>query len=143
MRKARAKWLLPAAGVAVAAVLFVGLVWLPHWIDRRVKDAHSGPLHAYQMQPVPQFLGDALALEKALESLARDGYDPAVWRPGEDDRTRAPDGTPDTHLVRNTLNPNSGRILFRDTSGSDRNPTRVVSVELKGGRVECVVVTPK
>ena len=132
-----------AAAVAALVVPAVGFVVISAWIDKRVKESRSGPTHAFDIRPAPPFLPDAVALEKARESLARDGYDVSVWRPSEDDRTKAPDGTPDRYLVRNAIDPNSGWIGFRDTSASDLNPQRIVDVELKGERLECVVVTPK
>jgi hypothetical protein len=132
-----------AAAVAALTVPAITFVVIPGWIDQRVKASRSGPPHAFDLHPAPPFLPEAVALEKARQSLLLDGYDVSVWRASDDDRTKAPDGTPDRYLVRNALDPNSGWIGFRDTSGSDPNGQRIVTVELKSNRVECVVVTPK
>jgi len=132
-----------AGVVALLVAPAVAFFAIAGWIDQRVKASRSGPLHVYDIHPAPPFLPEAVALEKARQSLALDGYDVSAWRASDDDRTKPPDGTPDRFLVRNAIDPSSGWILFRDTSGKDQNPDRIVTVELKGDQVECVVVTPK
>ena len=131
--------LIAGAACAVAAASF-GLV---KGIDRSVKASRSGPVHVYHLRPAPAFLPDALALEKARETLARDGYDAAAWDPSEEDRSGAPDGTRDRYLSRNADNPNYGTILFHDRTRTQQNPARIVHLELKGDRLECFVVLPK
>jgi hypothetical protein len=138
----------------VALVTVVAAIWAGiNRIDRHVKDSRSGPVHVFALTPVPPFLSDETALAKAREALARDGLDVARWRPIEDDRSKAPDGTPDRHLVRNTLDPNHGSILFvyvppttaegTAAAAPPRNPSRIVNVELADGRVRCQVILPK
>ena len=129
--------------VGIPLAVISGFITLTRWFDQRVEDSRSGPLHTYQIRPVPQFLTDDLAVAKARQTLALDGYDVSVWQPSEDDRSKAPDGTPDVYLVRNTINPNRGFIEFLDTNRTDRNPSRIVTVELKGEHVECQVLLPK
>ena len=139
-RRSLLKWVafIAVAG-AVAALLFA----VPDWIDRRVKASRSGPTHVFRLDPAPPFLPDGLALEKARETLARDGYELAEWEPWEDGRSTAPDGARDVYLSRNLSNPNSATILFHDRSGKHPNPGRIVHLELKGDRLECFVVLPK
>ena len=141
-RKPTRPWL-PAAAVGFPVALAAAVFAIPGLIDNWVKSSRSGPPHAFEVSPPPPFLTDELALEKAAVSLALDGYDPSAWQPSPDNRTRAPDGLGDQYLVRNTLNANQGFIVFRTAERANPNPTRVVTVELKNGRVECVVVTPK
>ena len=129
--------------VGVPVAFIGGFIILNGWVNRWVKDSRSGAPHTYRVQPVPPFLSEDLAVAKARQSLARDGYDLSVWKPSRDNRSHAPDGTPDVYLVRNTLNPNDGSIVFVDTSSRDQNPSRIVSVGLKGDQLECTVVTPK
>jgi hypothetical protein len=127
----------------LALVVFAGIVigvrLVVNRIDRAVKDAHSGPMHVFKLASTPAFLTDEIALSKAREALSLDGYDTSAWQPGEDDRSKAPDGTPDRYLVRNTLDPNRGSIRFLDK----RVDSRYVQVELKGDRVHCQVIIPK
>ena len=131
--------LIAGAVCAVAAVAF-GLV---EGIDRWAKASRSGPVHVYHLRPAPPFLPDAVGLEKARETLARDGYDLDAWQPWEDDRSAAPNGARDRYLSRNAYNPNHATILFRDRTGTQPNPTRIVQLDLKGDRLECFVVLPK
>jgi hypothetical protein len=127
-------------GIGMPVALLGGVLGIGHW----VKHSRSGPVHAYQLQPIPRFLTDDVAVEKARHALALDGFDAFVWQPSKDDRTKAPDGTPDVYLVRNSLNPNDGWIMFRDTTRKDDpKATRIVTVELKGDRLDCVVVRPE
>ena len=141
MDKRRSKLLaILVAGVSVV-VLLGAIVALPGYIDRRVKDARHGPLHVFHLGAAPPFLTDALALEKARQTLALDGYDLSAWQPVGDDRSSAPDKTPDRYFSRNTLDANQGSVLFANRA--DPNPRRIVSIQLKGDRVECRVVVPK
>jgi hypothetical protein len=86
----------------------------------------------------PQFLSDALAIEKAKEAMHRAGYD-ARWEPLGEGRTVAPDGTRDVYLLRNALNPNLGTISFLD----EGNRKRIVQIELDGDRLTCEVIMPR
>lgn len=123
--------LLPLLGL-LAAILLVPRL-----------ESHFGPSHEYTVEPAPRFLTNDLAVSKAQETLRLDGYDLSAWRPLKDDRSKAPDGTPDEYLVRNAIDPNRGQIQFVDTRNRDRNPSRVVLMELKGDRLKCEVETPK
>jgi hypothetical protein len=120
----------------------LGILFVPVCIDR-INRSRIGPLHSFRLDTRPPFLTDDLAVAKAREALAVDGYDLADWLPHEDRRTKAPDGSPDLYLARNGINPNSGYIMFVDGSKQARNPSRIVEVELKGDHIECHVVIPK
>lgn len=109
-------------------------------MDRAVKASRSGPLHAFRINDPPAFLTESLALSMALEALDSDGLNSKEWAAQEDDRSKAPDGTPDRYLVRNTLNPNHGTILF---VRHDKALVRYVRVELHGDVIECQVWRPK
>jgi hypothetical protein len=76
--------------MVLALPLFAaGAVW---WASRTIQNALVGPLHTFQLASAPTFLTDALAVEKAKEALALDGYDLTRWNPREDRRSTAPDG---------------------------------------------------
>ena len=68
--------------------------------------------------------------------MSQDGFGDPPWRPSEDDRTASPDGTPDKYLVRNTLNANSGYIVFHNEREKRQ---RFVNIELASDRVTCQV----
>ena len=74
MDKRRSRLLvLLIAGVSVV-VLIGAIAAPPGYIDRSVKDARRGPLHVFHLDAAPPFLTDALALERARQTLALDGY---------------------------------------------------------------------
>ena len=112
--------------ILLLAAVFVGFGWM----DRHIKNARSGPVHSFQMNPLPAFVSDDLALTKAREVMTADGYDMSVWRPHEDDRTMAPDGTKDKYFVRNAIRPNDGFVLFQDPTLKQSNPQRIIRIEL-------------
>ena len=76
---------------------------------------------------------DELALQKAKETLVLEGKDLDKWKPNEDDRTKSPDGVPDSFLVRNALDSNKGFIVFYGPENSGIQ----VSLELKGNKLQC------
>lgn len=126
---------------AVASLLTVlGLLAAaPRAIEFAIKEARTGPLHTLQLRDQPEFLTDETALEVACSAMSLDGLDMAEWKPQEDDRTKAPDGTPDRHLVRSTFDPNRGLHSVR----ARRSSYRIVVIELHEGRIECQVWLPK
>jgi hypothetical protein len=101
-----------------------------------------GPVHTFQLNAEPPFLSDALAVEKAKESLALDGYDLASWQLREDRRSTAPDGTPDVYLLRNGKNLNLGEIVFLPRNG-DSLPRISVAIEFTEGQMKCQVSCAK
>jgi hypothetical protein len=128
------------AGLVTLPLVVVAAVW---WWEQKLQNAYHGPVHAFRVENPPPFLTDALAVEKASEALALDGFDLSDWGPQEDRRTSAPDGTTDVYLARNGNNPNSGYLSFVDRSGRAKTPGRIVHAELSGGRLTCQVVHPK
>lgn len=91
------------------------------------------PTHVFQVVPKPAFLSDALALEKAKETLELDRLNPNDWVVNGDNRTFSPDGLQDKYLVRNALDPNSGSIMFWGPNHSRRS----VDIELRGDKLFC------
>ena len=139
MRKYRRRltWLV------VAATLPLGLLLALRWAEQRWRAGFLGPSQAFTLDASPPFLTDALAVEKARETLALNGYDLTAWKPREDRRTHAPDGSADVYLVRNSIDPNVGSVIFVDETRRATNPGRSVDVELVGNRLTCQVVYPK
>jgi hypothetical protein len=124
------------SSILVAPVLAY-LAWAGSLYYIHARNTTVGPMHSFQLDATRPFLSDTLAVEKAKEALALDGYDLAEWRPREDRRGTAPDGTPDVYLARNT-NPNMGSIAFELRSGATQ-PHIYVAIELTGDRVQCQV----
>jgi len=114
----------------VVGLLLLAIAAVPYLIHRSVQ-SRIGPQHVYDLSEQPQFLTEELAMERARDTLTRDGLD-ATWQPVPDDRSKAPDGRADQFLSRNTITPNHGSIMFTNGTG-----TRFVSVELDGRRVLC------
>lgn len=127
--------------LAVGSVLFVPCFFAFSWwycvVYYPRKNTIVGPVHTFPLNPAPQFLSDTLAVEKAKEAITRDGYDLAEWRPREDRRGTAPDGTPDVYLSRNA-DPKLGSIIFERQDGKYL-PRILVNVELIGNEVQCQV----
>lgn len=126
-------WVL-AAIILVAIILLLWGHGLVLWLERK---ASLSPERVFYLKEKPPFLTEALALEKARESLALDGLDVSLFEPEKDDRSKAPDGRPDQYLLRNTINDNDGSIMFR--SKTDRHLDRTVDIELKENIVTCQV----
>ncbi len=129
-------------GLLVAGVLLVPLMFAFSWwyctgyYPR--KNTVIGPVHAFTLDPVPAFLSDTLAGEKATEAIARDGHDPTQWHPRENRRGTAPDGTRDVYFHRNGEYHDLGEIEFVQRNG-DSLPRISVAVELSGNQVRCRV----
>jgi hypothetical protein len=92
--------------------------------------------HEFILVDRPTFLTEALALDKARESLVLDGLDLKDWLPHPDGRTSAPDGRADRYLSRNAVDSNRGSILF---VRSDQAVVRFVDVELLNDRIICEI----
>jgi hypothetical protein len=115
----------------IVVLVAVGLVLLVPAAFRR---ALVKPPHEFALADHPAFLTEELALVKARETLALDGFDPADWQIHPSGRTKAPDGRRDDYLSRNGLNPNQGSVRFIGPAGQNR----FVSVELvEGDRLIC------
>ena len=131
MQMRRRQWL-----ILLLIILLVGFVWFFNDIFLWL---HRGPRHEFVLENRPEFLTEELAVNKALEALALDGFDPAEWKPkristGE---TAAPDGRTDKYLDR--YGPNSGSIYMV----GPKLYARFIHVELAGDRVTCQTTTPK
>jgi hypothetical protein len=123
-------------------LLVAGFIRLDRAVTRHIHETRVGPTHSFALGSTPAHLGDEVALAKAREAMALDGFDPSVWKPVPDDRTAAPDGTRDQWLSRGG-DANGGTIRFFDETGKAANPGRIVDVVLVGDHVECRVIEPK
>jgi hypothetical protein len=111
---------------------------MPRCLDWFIRETRSGPVHEFHLATAPAFLTEALALENARETLRLDGLDVEAWTARPDRRTKAPDGSADYYLCRNSLDPNEGSIYF--VSGPR---ARQVRIELKGDVVYTHTWLPK
>jgi hypothetical protein len=84
------------------------------------------------------YLQEALALRVGAMALAN--ADMGEWHPLGDGRTKAPDGTVDRYLVRNTVDPRKGKILYENTT---TGRWLLAKFEMSGDRVSCRLVAPK
>lgn len=124
------------AGTLLGVVLAIGLFcFVNATISQR-----TGEVHSFELNKVPSFLTDEIALTKCREALSLEGLDSSEWEPKKQQRTTDPEDNPDTYLVRNAINPNQGHIFFIN---KNLPKARFVSVELHGSRVTCQVTKPK
>lgn len=123
--------------ILLAGLVLGGFVLVQYFVHRGVQ-SRIGPEHIYNLSEQPKHLTEELALAKALETLAREGFG-TEWQPALDGRTSAPDGRADEFASRNTIHPN--RVTFLLTNGS--GAARFVSVELVTSQVVCRASIPK
>ncbi len=108
-----------------------GVMGAKSLLAERAKKRNVGPLHAFQLSERPKLLAEELALAKARETLALDGFDPSAWQPKPSGRTQSPDGRTDAFMTRETGAPTRGVFVF--TNGTA--PSRVVHVGLDNDRL--------
>jgi hypothetical protein len=103
-------------------------------VDALRRSILIGPKHSFPLGEQPALLSETLALDKAREVLALEGFDPTLWQPCEDARTFAPDGTADRCFLRSDPErvdlegaKARGAIMFRRTTDGLR---RTVCIEL-------------
>jgi hypothetical protein len=89
-----------------------------------VHTRHKGP-HHFRADANVTYLSENMAIEFAEQTMAREGYDLAVWRIKPSDQNRR---KPDKFV--NRFDPNQVRVLF-----SDGKQHREVSVLLRDGVV--------
>lgn len=94
----------------------------------------EGPQHVYPLKEAPQMLTEELAVEKATETFAKEGYKMKQWQLTRADvpPSKAPDGTPDKYFDRFSFRPTEGRVRF-----TDGKEIRTVNVRLEGDRLVC------
>lgn len=109
----------------------------------------SGKTLAREVFPLPQdatsdWLSEKAALDCGSRLLDRI-FPSASWKPVEDNRSVAPDGSKDQFLVRNTINPAAeGSILYTDVTPSGDIPSHVVvRFTLRERTVTCVLSRTK
>ena len=125
----------------ILGFLLAGILLALLWEGaRQITESRTGTEHVFELNQVPPFLPDELALEKARLALAQDEPD-IDWQPKEDRRTIDPDNKRDIYLTRNEINPNQGYIHF--LSKTQMTTARFVSVKLDGNHIICQVTKPK
>lgn len=118
-------------GACLLLLVGVGVDGAKSLLAERAKTRHVGSLHAFRLSGRPGFLAEDLALAKAQETLALDGFDPSIWQPQPSGRTRSPDGRTDAFMTREIGVPTRGVFVF--TNGGA--PPRVVHVGLDKDRL--------
>lgn len=98
--------------------------------------------HVYELSATPKYLSEDVALAKAIETMAAEGYDMRSWAAALDGRTTSPDGRADRYLARNGINPNRGTIVFRRNMGGQYEE-RAVAIELSESHLSCRVLQPR
>jgi len=130
----RTSFWLAGGAVALAVLAAVLIVAMPR-IREAVAERRCGQRYVLGMSNQPPFLTDDLALRKAFEALAVQGFDTNKWFPATYSRTKAPDGTDDRFLCRNVVDDNSGLIRLTNAEGR----YRYVQVSLRTNFVEVIV----
>ena len=103
--------------------------------DRAIAAMH-GKKYTYKEKPAPLFLSEELALTKARQTLAREGFNTNEWKLVlASNPAMAPDGSRDRYFARMRFpgqNPARGMVQFRN--GDLR---RKFDVRLDGDRIIC------
>jgi hypothetical protein len=94
----------------------------------------SGQQHVFQLKSYPNMLTEEIAIEKARETFAEEGYGLENWQltRAHNPPSAAPDGTPDEYFDRFSFRPTEGRVHF-----TDGERYRTVQVRLEGDRLVC------
>jgi hypothetical protein len=98
-------------------------------------ERRCGHRHVFKVSANYEFLPDAVAVAKATEALAAQGFDTNRWKILPYAQTRAPDGTKDIYLCRHKLDEKRGTVAFTNADGK----TRWVHMRLTNDIVICVV----
>jgi hypothetical protein len=108
-------------------------------INQDLDANRSKPDERAIVQPAQPFLTENLAVAKAWETLAADGYKTNEWRlqewhnPSPALQQKAPDGTVEIFLLRNPVETISGTISFTKPGEHFRE----YRIRLEGNRVTC------
>jgi uncharacterized protein (TIGR03067 family) len=96
--------------------------------------ARPNNVYHYKLGTEAKILSEDLAIEKARQTFAREGYKPEQWQLTRADMppSKAPDGKADKHFDRFNFRPTEGRVYF-----TDGKQTRTVQVRLEGDWVVC------
>ena len=121
-------------GVALGVIAMAFVAAIPA-IREAQAERRCGECHVFAFTNQLTFLPDDLALRKAFDALAVQGFDTNNWQPETYSQTKAPDGTTDRFLSRNVINDHSGIIKLTNVDGK----YRYVQVSLGTNTVECVV----
>ena len=124
-------------------LVVAGATWLVVLAAQKVLALRMGTVHSYTLPAPPRFLTDQLALQKAQQAIATEGYNTDYWKALEDSKTSDPDGNHDKYLARNPSSSTSGTITFCDSDKHTAKHTRIVHVELKENHIDCQVEMPK
>ncbi len=138
-------WRIVAATTLGVCLLLLG-AWLAHRVNKfGINDMFSREHQFSDERP----LTEQVALEITRRALEADGYDTSVLSPVEY-RHEFPEGHAERFFARNTLNSNSGRVLWGPAPapwGSliKRNAFRTyaVRIEKSGSEIRCRVYKGK
>jgi len=119
------------AAVLICAVVIGGAAFA---LKRGLQHAQNSRASSYVFEVTADSLSEELALKYARKVLA-DCQGAAEMQPVEDDRATPPD----RFLVRNTLDPRQGYVLFR----AEDSGKQYVCVSLADDKLTCVVARPK
>ena len=131
----RALHLVSVLSVALLTNGCVPLLYQSLKQDRRIAAMH-GKKYSYRIKPEPQFLSEELAVGKAWQTLAREGFQTNEWKlVRSSNRATAPDGKRDRYFARMRLatqNPARGTVEFKKDTLRRR-----FDVQLDGSRIVC------
>jgi hypothetical protein len=132
--------------LALLVLLALGILLLALFLVGEYERGKTLAEEVFQLpeDAVTDFLSEEVALEYANRLLAR-RYPSVTWKPIEDDRSVAPDGTKDRYLLRNTINSSvQGSIVFTIVTPIDTIPNQVSArFTLHGRELTCVLSRTK
>jgi hypothetical protein len=126
--------------IAVVTAATVAVPLILRSINQRISDSRTEARYTFDGI---QSLTEDLAVAKSREVMSKLAHDEAVWEMVSVDEQMAPYDTVSLFLRRNSVDPNRGFIQFVDKSKADHNGQRIVSFEVKDGRMVVEVIYPK
>ncbi len=134
------RWRLRTIGFVLAgiAAIWVGaVVWFSYALERAL-ERRNGPEHVFFVTGQTSFLEEAVAIERAHQTLLLDGFTNGVWQPVRHGSTAAPNARADVYLARN-LDPLKGFVVFTNGSGAEA----IVRLSIDGPNLMCQRVVTK
>jgi hypothetical protein len=124
--------------IALLTVSFLLLIAL--CIRSTIGEARRGKVFLFEIGEGNKILTEELAIAAAANGLKKAGVSSRDWTLCEDGRTKAPDGSVDRYLSRNSIDPNRGFLVY---SRSNELGNIFVNLELTNRRIICTVVDAK